>query len=115
MGVQAYDGAVPVLHVPAAVFYLVGVGIGGAHLHGVGQVYNDPVLRRGPQLLQDPVADEHGIVHLRAGEALRGVFISDVNVGIRGYLLGELSDKPGAVYGNVYDPLHIRVEHHPAL
>ncbi len=115
MGVQADYGAVPVLHVPAAILYLVGVGVGGAHLHGVRQVYNDPVLRRGPQLLQDPVADEHGVVHLRAGEALRGVFVPYIDVGVGCYLLGELPDKLRTVDGDVDYPLHVRVEHHPAL
>ncbi len=115
VGVQADNGAVPVLHVPAAVLDLVSIGVGGGHLHSVGQVDDDLVVRGGAQLLQYLVANQHRVLHLRSGEALRGVLIADIGVTVLGNLLSELADELCPLHSNVDDPLHVGVEHHPAL
>ena len=103
------------LHVTATILYLVGVGVGGAHLHCVGKVYYDLIIRGRAQLLKHPVADKHGVVHLCAGKALGRILIPYIYIRIGGNFLRELADKLRAVHGNIYDPLHISVEYNTAL
>ena len=116
VGVHADDGAVPVAQVAADVLHLVGVGVGGAQLHRVGQVDDGFVFRRSPQGLQHLVADEHGVLHLCAGKALGGILIADVGLGlVPQQLLRKGADEAGPLHGDVDDPLHVRLKDHLPL
>ena len=99
----------------AEILDLVGVAVGGAALHSVGQVEDDLIFRRSAQLFQHPVADEDGVVHFRAGKALGGILIPDIDAAAGHFFLGELPDEPGPFHRDVNDALHIRVEYHLAL
>ena len=116
MGVDADDGAVPVAQIAADIFHLVGIGVGGAQFHRVGQVYDGFVFRRSPQGLQHLVADEHGVLHLCAGKALGGILIADVGLGlVPQQLLRQGADEAGPLHGDVDDPLHVRLKDHLPL
>ena len=112
MGVQADNGTVAALQVTAEIFNLVGVAVGGAALHRVGQVDDDLVFRRCAQLFQHPVADFHGVVHFGAGEALGGILIADVDAAAGHFLFRQLADEPCALDGDIDDTLHVGVENH---
>ena len=115
VGVNTENGAVPVLHVPVAVFHLIRIGIGGGHFHRVGKVYDDLVLRVCAQLLQDLITDQYGIFHLCAGKALGRILIADIDIALCRDLLGQLPNKSCPADGNIDHALHIRVEHHLPL
>ena len=99
----------------AEIFNLVGVVVRRGHLDGVRQVQDDLVLRRRAERLEHLLADEHGIVDLRAGEALRRILIADVRAGTGHFLLGQFANELRTLDGDINDALHIGLEHDLAL
>ena len=112
--VQADDRILAVFQVFDKVLDLIGVAVGGAHLHSGGQVQDDLVLRGGLERLHHLFADEDGVLRLRAGKALRGVLIGDMDAVALG-VLRELADELGAVDGDIDDAVHILFKDHLAL
>ena len=112
---QADDDAVAVFDMAAEIFDLIRVMVRGAHLHRVGEVQDQFVLRRGLQDVHDRLADGDCIVHLGPGEALRRILIADVHPRPGDLFVGELFDELCAVDVNVDDALHIGLKHHFAL
>ena len=116
MRVQGDDRALPIFQVLAEVFDLVGITVGRAAFHCGGQVQNDLVLRRCVEQLHNPFANGNGIVHLRAGEALRRILIADVNLGMLfEHLVRELLDELCTIGRDLDDAVHILLEHDLAL
>ena len=110
VGVGGEDDGIPVLQVLGAPLDLVGVDVGHAHLHRHRQVDDHGPLRRGLHHVQHRVADLHGVLRLRAGEALRAVLEEEVAL----VLLAQFLDELGAVHGDLLDLLLGLVEHLPA-
>ena len=111
VGVQADDGLVPVREAGGEPLDLVGIDVGGGHLHRGGQVDDHGLRNACPPLLGHRRADIDGEVQLRAGEALRRVLEGDVRIQARKAAL----DHAGALDGQVDDAVPRHLEHHPAL
>lgn len=74
------------------------------------------VLRRCVEQLHNPFANGNGIVHLRAGEALRRILIADINLGMLfEHLVRELLDELCTIGRDLDDAVHILLEHDLAL
>ncbi len=71
MGMEADNSGFPVFQMTAEIFDLVCVRIGGGHFYRIGQIEDYLFLGGSAQRLQHPLADFHGIVYFRSGEALR--------------------------------------------
>ena len=85
------------------------------HLDGVRQVQNNLVFGRRAERFQHLLADQNGIVDLRAGEAFGGILIADVRAGAGDLLLRQLANQLRALHRDVDDALHIGLEHNLAL
>ena len=107
------DRRVTVGQMTDEVLNLVGVGVGRAHFHRVGQVENDGIFFRRAERLHDLMADIHGKIHFRAGEGLRRIFIAEVCAGLIGF--GQLANQLCACNGDVDDALHVLFEDDFAL
>ena len=112
---QADDHAVAVREMAAEILDLVGIAVRRGHFHRVRQVQNQLVFRRRLQHFHHLFADEDGIVDLRAGKALRRIFVADIRAALRDFLVRQLFDQLRAFDGDVDDALHVGLEHDLAL
>ena len=105
VGVNADDCRLAVFQVADEVFNLVGIGVGRAHLHRVGQVEDHGILLGGAELLHHAVTDHDGVVGLGAAEALGRILKADI--GVARIFVGQLPDQACALNGDIGHTLHI--------
>ena len=76
VGMEGDDGSFPAGEFADEILQHIRELVGHAVLHRGGQVEDHRLVRRGVQVVQHRGADVYGVVHLRAHEGLRGVFIA---------------------------------------
>ena len=92
VGMDGEDDAVAVGNMAAEPFELVGVGVRRRHLDRRGQVEDQPLLRRRPQLRLHRFADLEREIEFGAGEAFRRIFEDELRLRRR---VGERLDLLG--------------------
>ena len=100
VGVDGDNDVLPAVEMLAHVLNLLGIDVGHGHLHGGGEVDDDLPFRPGLPDVDDRVADPQGKLHLRASEALRGVFKAEVGLG---HFIGVLVEQLGPGDSDVHD------------
>ena len=91
---------------------LVGVDVGGRHLHRGRQIDDRLALRRRLPHVEHGVADVLGEIELGSGEALRRVLERPLGVGL---LRGTVTHDLRGVDGDLPDAFAIEAEHHASL
>ena len=111
---QGDDGAVAGGEITDEILNAVGKIVGHHVFHGGGEVQDDLILRGGVEMLQNSLADFHGVVHLGAHEGLGGILIAEIHAGGNDGLR-QLIDQIGGIGGNLGDTGLIHLKDHLPL